>query len=128
MKKWMIFSFTTVFVFSNLIPGAVFAASLRLVNVSSEPVRIQTLGNQCDGYYVNYQKEVVLAPGEEFSLKETTAVVHTYAICSGAYCSSAAMGMKGDLDYVLELYLEDGWLIGAIPIPDHWVGSNIDCP
>jgi hypothetical protein len=110
------------------LPTQVFAAKLVVRNATAETVRIDSLRNNCDGWYVAPRAPLSLAPGAEFVLEKTTAVIHTFTVCGGGFCSNSAMGMKENRDYVLEVKFDDAGIIDGVPTPDHWVGSHIECP
>lgn len=113
--------------FACLVCGSAFATDLSIVNKTGGDMRVASLMNSCGDFIVNEDKPVHLKDGESFDLKGIVPVMHHYKICGAGYCSSTAMGIKDDIHYVLEVVLEDGFLINGVPMPDHWVG-NTECP
>lgn len=105
----------------------VMATDLVVVNKTNAQVRIDSLAHYCgDGIYITSENPVWLAPEQTWEKKNITPVMHHYKICGLGFCSSTAMGIKDDIEYVLEIQLDD-FLINGVPKPDHWIG-NTECP
>ena len=100
-------------------------AELKFTNKTDYTTRIVELRNKCDGYLT--KEQVILAPGESWTVKQTTPVIHTYTVCGGGLCSSSAFGLAEGSKYQLNLTTKGG-MIDLESVPDHWKNTNIECP
>lgn len=105
----------------------VFAVDLTVINHTGAEMRIANLFNRCDGNLISENNPYFLQPDEEVTFSNITPVMHHYTICGSGYCSSTAMPIQEDIHYILDVVLQDGFLIDGQPKPDHWVGKT-KCP
>jgi hypothetical protein len=97
------------------------ATTLTFINNTGYEVRIDSLYNACTGAIIQPVAPKFLKD-KEFFKTPITKVMHHYSICAQGFCSSTAFAVKEDIDYVLAIDLEDGYLIRGTPLPNHWVG------
>jgi len=109
-----------------VISGKAFAATLTIVNHTGVEARIDHLRNRCDDELVKRTNPIVLKNNESVSF-QVAPVIQIFDICSNGLCSSSAMGMKKSSKYTLEIVLKGGW-VETNATPDHWTGSNKECP
>lgn len=103
------------------------ATSLNILNDTRVSIRIDSLFNTCEGNLISEDQPVYLQPGEFYFIPKIIPIMHHYKICGNGYCEMTAMPIRDDIDYLLQVVLEDDFLVSGIPTPDHWVG-NTDCP
>lgn len=118
--------FTTLIML--LVPVSVTATELTIVNSTGDDIRIVQLRNKCDGFLVREEAPEHLK-NKAWVTFHVTPVVQTYMICGSGRCSSSALGMKdGVSKYVMDVVLDDSGYITGNLTPDHWTGSNLNCP
>ena len=110
---------TCFFIFG--LSATAMATSLKIINHTGADIRIESLYNFCTGAIVLPSAPKYLKASEIFETP-IKKVMHHYTVCGLGFCTSTAISVKEDREYVLDVDLQDGYLIRGTVFPDHWVG------
>ena len=111
-----------------LISGTVQAAQMTISNRTGYDMRITMLHNRCEEPRVTEKEPVYLTPGAGITFGQLSPVVQSIEVCGVGICVMSAIGMKNDVKhYQVDIILDHGFIDYKVT-PDHWTGTNVECP